>query len=680
MKRTGLIVTLLASVLANSGAAAESRNEIKTAEGHPNIILFLVDDMGLMDTSVPFVVDANGEPVKYPLNEFYRTPNMEKLAEAGTRFTSFYAHSVCSPTRSSIMTGQNAARHRTTTWIKPEANNRGEFGPADWCWTGLDKTHTTLPRLLKTSGYRTIHVGKAHFGPNGHEGADPLNLGFDVNVGGFSAGQPGSYYGEKNYAWKGVSGQGQVPHLEKYHGTDVFLTEALTLEANRHIENAVKEKKPFFLYMSHYAVHAPFESDPRFAKNYVQSGKDKRAQAYGTLIEGMDKSLGDLLKKVRSLNVADNTLIIFLGDNGSAAPLGHTDYTSSSPFRGKKAWRYEGGMRVPFIAAWAKTDSQNKWQSQLPIPAGAIQTQTGTIMDILPTICNLAGVKLPKGMPLDGYNLKQQLAGKKNETRKEDFLNHFPHNHRNSYFTSYVNGDWKVIYHYPVPAKGGSSEPSQKSRYELYNLKDDPFESTDLANSYPERLQTIMGALIKDLEAKNALYPEVGKKQLRPVTPDELRKSTESQMPTENPNRQDAVSRVQTHPYIKTVKASSFQAGNPPVHAVDADTTSRWAARDGSFPQFLEVELKAPQQVNGVTLTFRNKTVIQYTIDVLGADGKWKTIVDQSENDKEVQTVTHSLDADISKLKVSVLYARQGWATITDLQMTFPKGKRHSGQ
>ncbi|MDG1242372.1 MAG: discoidin domain-containing protein, partial [Opitutae bacterium] len=141
-----------------------------------------------------------------------------------------------------------------------------------------------------------------------------------------------------------------------------------------------------------------------------------------------------------------------------------------------------------------------------------------------------------------------------------------------------------------------------------------------------------------------------------------------------------AVSRVQTHPDIKTVKASSFQAGNPPVHAVDADTTSRWAARDGSFPQFLEVELKAPQQVNGVTLTFRNKTVIQYTIDVLGADGKWKTIVDQSENDKEVQTVTHSLDADISKLKVSVLYARQGWATITDLQMTFPKGKRHSGQ
>jgi hypothetical protein len=191
-------------------------------------------------------------------------------------------------------------------------------------------------------------------------------------------------------------------------------------------------------------------------------------------------------------------------------------------------------------------------------------------------------------------------------------------------------------------------------------------------------LQTMMGALIKDLEAKNALYPEVGKNQLRPETPDELRKSVEIRMPKENPDRQDAASRVKTHPYIKTVKASSFQSGNPPVHAVDADKLSRWAARDGSFPQFLEVELKAPQQVKGVTFTFRNKTVIQYTMDVLGTDGKWKTIVDQSENDKDVQTVTHSFDADISKLKVSVLNARQGWATLSDLQMTFTNGKNHS--
>ena len=98
----------------------------------PNVILFLIDDMGLMDTSVPFIVDAKGQPVKHSLNGFYRTPNMERLAAAGTRFTQFYAHSVCSPTRASIMTGQNSARHRSTNWIKPQSNNRGNFGPAEW--------------------------------------------------------------------------------------------------------------------------------------------------------------------------------------------------------------------------------------------------------------------------------------------------------------------------------------------------------------------------------------------------------------------------------------------------------------------------------------------------------------------------------------------------------------------
>ena len=484
----------------------------------PNVILFLIDDMGLMDTTVPFVVDAKGKPVKYPLNDFYRTPNMEKLAAAGTRFTQFYAHSVCSPTRASIMTGQNSARHRSTNWIKPQSNNRGNFGPAEWNWTGLDKTSITLPRLLQGAGYKTIHVGKAHFGPDNHEGSEPLNLGFDINVGGFSAGQPGSYYAEQNYARNGKTGQ--VPHLEKYHGTDTFLTEALTLEANRHIEACVKEQKPFFLHMSHYALHAPFDSDPRFAKNYAQSGANKHAQAYATLVEGMDKSLGDLIVKLKELKVADNTLIIFVGDNGSDAPLGQGEHNSSAPYRQKKGWRYEGGMLVPFIAAWGEADKNNASQQKLPITAGAIQTQMGTILDLVPTICALAEVELPKDMPLDGYDLKPQFAGNKNKERKEDFLNHFPHDHRSSYFTSYVNDGWKVIYHYPLPARGQKAKGKEFSpKYELFSLKEDPFEKNDLAKSHPEQLQTIMTAMIKDLEAKKALYPQKGDKELRPEMP-----------------------------------------------------------------------------------------------------------------------------------------------------------------
>ena len=132
----------------------------------PNIILFLVDDMGLMDTSVPMLVDKEGKPQKHPLNEFYRTPNMERLAGQGIRFSQFYAQSVCSPTRVSLMTGQNSARHRVTQWINPESKNQG---PAGWDWKGLTSKDITLPGLLKKNGYHTIFSGKAHFAPTEYE-------------------------------------------------------------------------------------------------------------------------------------------------------------------------------------------------------------------------------------------------------------------------------------------------------------------------------------------------------------------------------------------------------------------------------------------------------------------------------------------------------------------------------
>jgi arylsulfatase A-like enzyme len=138
---------------------------------------------------------------------------------------------------------------------------------------------------MKANGYRTIHVGKGHFGPRNSEGANPLNIGFEINVGGASIGAPASYYGKQNY---GNENNKKASHavggLEKYHGTDTFLTEALTLEAKSHLSDAVKAEKPFFLYMAHYAVHAPFNSDPRFSGNYKSSGKNAQAQAFATLV------------------------------------------------------------------------------------------------------------------------------------------------------------------------------------------------------------------------------------------------------------------------------------------------------------------------------------------------------------------------------------------------------------
>ncbi|WP_425637651.1 sulfatase [Algoriphagus yeomjeoni] len=467
----------------------------------PNIIVFLVDDMGLMDTSVPFLTDADGKPVKYDLNEYYTTPNMEKLASQGIRFSNFYAHSVCSPSRTSILTGQNSARHGVTNWIKSEENNRTKFGPADWNWNGLTKTSLTLPKLLQQNGYKTIHVGKAHFGPFNSEGEDPLNLGFDINIAGSSIGQPGSYLGTEAFGHTGGNKARAVPGLEKYHGQDIFLTEALTLEANAAITQAKEEGKPFFLNMAHYAVHAPFYSDPRFAEKYKDSGMPEKAQAYATLIEGIDKSLGDIMQHVKELGLGENTLILFLGDNGSDAPLPiENDYSSSTPLKGKKGNHWEGGMRVPFIAAWISPDSTSPHQLKLPIAQNAIQEQVGTIIDLFPTLLALADIPNPEGHILDGFPLQTQLNAEQNTSRDEVFLNHFPHgNHRSNYFTSLVKSEWKVIYQYPVEGEAA---------YELFNLKEDPFETENLAESNPSQLKVMMEAMASEMANKNVKYPE----------------------------------------------------------------------------------------------------------------------------------------------------------------------------
>lgn len=503
-----LVLALVVSVGSVSAFSAD--------QSDPNIVVFLVDDMGVMDTSVPFLTDEAGRPKRYPLNEYYRTPGMERLAAQGIRFNNFYAMSVCSPTRISIMTGQNAARHHATNWINPRSNNRGPKGPPDWNWKGLKADSVTLPGLLRTAGYRTIHVGKGHFGPDDSEGAEPLNLGFEVNVGGASFGAPGSYYAEDNYGLGTKRAHHAVPHLKKYHGSDTFLTEALTIEAKTRLSETVAAGKPFYLYMSHYAVHAPFHSDPRFAEHYTDSGKPKNAQAFATLIEGMDKSLGDLLDHLEDLGVAENTLVFFLGDNGSDAPLGHQhEVACAAPLRGKKGAHYEGGMRVPFIAAWAKTDDANAHQQKFTIPGGVIQSQQAAVHDLFPTITSLTGVETPANHIIDGVDLQKLLTGQRDASRAEEFLMHYPHApHRSDYFTCYRLGDWKVIYHF-FPSKG-----SEGTHYQLYNLVEDPFESTNLAETNPDKLREMMNKLSASLQKHDALYPVDEKDGQSPLMPE----------------------------------------------------------------------------------------------------------------------------------------------------------------
>jgi arylsulfatase A-like enzyme len=485
----------------------------------PNVILFLVDDMGLMDTSVPMLVDKDGKPQKHPLNKFYRTPNMERLAKQGVRFSQFYAQSVCSPTRVSLMTGQNSARHRVTQWINPETKNQG---PAGWDWKGLTSKDITLPALLKKNGYHTIFSGKAHFAPTEYEGADPANLGFDVNIAGCAFGAPGSYLGEDGYGNLDPKRKKRaIPGLEKYHNTDVFLSEAITREAISAIDNSLKKESPFFLYMSHYAAHSPFQTDSRFGDNYKDSGKSRPANSFATLIEGMDKSLGDLMNHLERKGVAENTLILFVGDNGSDAPLGDTyGYFSSAPLRGKKGTCYEGGLRVPFIAGWAKPGEANSFS----ISQNAVHhQQIGTVMDIYATILDATGTKNPGNHIIDGVSLIPQLKGTKNPDRPDHFLCHFPHSHRSSYFTTYRKGDWKLIYRYRTT--GNAEQRAKKAKdalptCELFNLKDDPYEKTNLAKQKPNKLKTMVKQMMDQLETENAIYAiDSNKGELKPFLP-----------------------------------------------------------------------------------------------------------------------------------------------------------------
>jgi arylsulfatase A-like enzyme len=500
MKRANLLTAF--TLLATSFLQAADK---------PNILVFLVDDMGLMDTSVPFLTDGKGNPEKHPLNEFYRTPHMEDLASRGMRFEQFYANSVCSPTRVSIMTGKSSARHHTTQWIRSEGNNKGPQGPADWQWEGITKEDQTLAGLLNKAGYNTIYAGKAHFGPFDAYGEFPNNFGFDVNIGGCSYGQPGSYYGTDNFGWKKGNKKRAVPDLEKYHGKDIYLTEALTLEMNAAIKKAVEDEKPFLAYMAYYGLHAPFMPNKKYSANYADKDYPERAKTYATMVESMDTSVGEILKQLDSLGVADNTLVLFLGDNGSDAPLGSVHgVASSAPLRGKKGTHYEGGMRVPFIAAWAKADPSNDIQKRLPITAGAITSELGTIHDIFPTLLETAEVGY-KGT-IDGENLAPLLKGGTIDTDR-DFLMHFPHSHRSSYYTVYRLGDWKLIYHYNKP---------EGQRCELFNLAKDRTEENNLAKTNPEALKRMLGVMNKALENAGAQYPVAAKdhtKELKPVTP-----------------------------------------------------------------------------------------------------------------------------------------------------------------
>ncbi|MGI9497538.1 MAG: sulfatase [Mariniblastus sp.] len=457
-------------------------------EKPPNLLFFFVDDMGWQDTSVPFHSESTA------LNRDYRTPNMAKLASRGLRFTNAYACSICSPSRVSLMTGQNAARHKVTCWTLRKdtspARPGKQFLPTNWNLNGLqpagDATQRSiaqecLPELLRKGGYRTIHAGKGHFGAQGTPGANPLNLGFDVNIAGSYMGGPGSYHGDHNFsaAWRGGGSIWDVPGLEKYHGQEINLTEAVTREAIRAVEKAVVDKTPFYLYMSHYAVHAPFEPDRRFLPNYANENWNQHKKKYASMIESMDKSLGDLLKTIDRLGVTEETIVIFMSDNGSPQ-----NNPRNLPLRGHKISGYEGGNRVPLIINWPGVTAEGK-RNATPV----------IIEDIFPTLLELAHLEAPD---CDGQSwvpiLKDNTAPP--ETPRE-LLWHYPNFYNQPPYSSLRLGDWKLLYWH------------RNQSFELFNLATDIGETTNLASKHPDRLRDMATRLDQQLKDKNAQFATV---------------------------------------------------------------------------------------------------------------------------------------------------------------------------
>ena len=485
-------------------AVADAIRSSNDSGTRPNIVLFLVDDMGWQDTSVPFHAEVT------PFNRRYRTPNMERLAARGMKFTQAYACSVCSPTRISLMTGLNAARHRVTNWtLRRNATNDRKHPALDfpeWNVNGLSPVagiewtvHAkALPAFLREAGYRTIHAGKAHFGAVGTPGEDPRAVGFDVNIGGHAAGGPGSFLGTQNFSavWRRGDKIWDVPGLEQYHGQDIFLTEALTREALKAVDGAVADKQPFFLYLAHYAVHVPFAEDSRFYRKYRDAGLNHTEAMYAAMVEGMDKSLGEVLDFVERRGVADDTIVLFMSDNGglSAHGRGGTKHTHNQPLSSGKGSAHEGGVREPMIVHWPGVT-----------PAGSVCPQPVIIEDFFPTILEMAGVPAPRqiGGIIDGRSFTNLLRGEQDaDRRKRPLFWHFPNNWGPKgpgigASSAIRRGDWKLIHYY---------EPGRPT--ELFNLARDLGEQHNLAELEPKVRRSLAKELAAYLKEVKAQFPK----------------------------------------------------------------------------------------------------------------------------------------------------------------------------
>ena len=425
---------------------------------HPNVIVILVDDMGQTDLS------CYG-------SRFYETPNVDKLAKDGVRFTEGYsACTVCSPTRAALLTGKYPARLHLTDWIAGHDRPHAKLKIPDW-QKFLPFEEITLAEQFKAAGYATASIGKWHLTPGLKEGDEayyPDKHGFDVNIGGYHRGQPPRY----------VSPYG-IPTLKDGPAGE-FLTDREASEAVKFME--ANKDKPFFIYLPHYAVHQPIAGKPDVVAKYkAKAGNTPDLKqtnpTYAALVTSVDDALGTIRAALRRLKIDDNTIIVFTSDNGGLLPT-----TDNSPLRAGKGSAYEGGIRVPLIVYWPGVTK-----------AGVVEATPATSIDLYPTLLEMAAVK-PLQSLVDGVSLASLLKSGTKPDREAIFW-HYPHYHPGGAtpYSAIRLGDFRLIHFH------------EDGRDELYDLANDVSEAKDLAAAQPERvkaLRTRLDAWLKSVDAQ----------------------------------------------------------------------------------------------------------------------------------------------------------------------------------
>lgn len=435
------------ALLALTGRAAEKLN----------VVVILADDLGWTDLA------SFG-------SDLYQTPNIDRLAREGMKFTQAYsACTVCSPTRASLLSGKYPARVRVTDWIpgRPPVNpklNVPEFTKY------LPVEEITLAEAFKAAGYATASIGKWHLGSEQYW---PKAQGFDVNIAGTDAGSPTSGYFSP---WR-ISTLPDGPEGE-------YLTDRMGTEAEKYIRAQVD--KPFFLYLPHFAVHTPIQAPKALVEKYqklIKPGMRHTNPTYAAMVESMDTAIGRVIAALEETRLLDRTVIVFTSDNG-----GHLPTTTNAPLRVGKGSCYEGGTRVPLIVRWPGA-----------IKAGSASDVPVITPDIYPTVLALAGVPVPATQQLDGENLEPVLR-QRGGLKRDALYWHYPHYQLyqqggTAPYGAIRAGDFKLIEFY-------DGRPS-----ELYNLSDDIGETRDLAAAQPAKVRELQARLTKWREDVRAQMP-----------------------------------------------------------------------------------------------------------------------------------------------------------------------------